>query len=95
MPHLLGVAADRVLGLLLGADEQHVATAGDELADEVVRGLDPRERLLEIDDVDAVALTEDESLHLGVPPAGLVPEMDTGFEHLTHRDDGHRNLLCG
>jgi hypothetical protein len=33
---LLGVAADRVLGLLLGADEHDRAAAGDEVADEGV-----------------------------------------------------------
>ena len=55
------------------------------------------QRLLEIDDVDAVALTEDEPLHLRVPAPGLVPEVDTGLEHLLHGDDGHDGvlLLCG
>ena len=39
---LLGVGLDRVLGLLLGADEQDRAAVGDEVADERVGGLDPR-----------------------------------------------------
>ena len=39
---LLGVAADRVLGLLLGADEQHRAAVGGQVADEGVGGLDAR-----------------------------------------------------
>jgi hypothetical protein len=38
--------------------------------------------------VDFVAMAEDVRSHLGVPEAGLVPEMDTGFQHLTH-GDGH------
>ena len=94
---LLGVAAHGILGLLLGADEQHRAALGGQVADEVVGGLDAGQRLLEVDDVDAVALAEDESLHLRVPTAGLVPEVDTGFEHLSHGDDGHDGYssLCG
>ena len=90
MPHLLGVGLDRVLRLLLGADEQHDAAVGDQVADERVGGLDPRQRLLQIDDVDAVALAVDESLHLRVPAAGLVSEVDTGLEQLAHGDDCHR-----
>ena len=35
---------------------------------------------LEIDDVDPVALTEDETLHLGIPTTGLMSEMDAGFQ---------------
>ena len=48
-------------------------------------------RLLQVDDVDAVALAEDVVLHLRVPALGLVPEVDAGFEQLLHGDggDGH------
>ena len=96
---LLGVGLDRVLGLLLRADEQDGAAVGDEVADERVGGLDPRQRLLQVDDVDAVALAEDEALHLRVPAPGLVPEVDTGLQQLLHGDDGHewlpsRGSLC-
>jgi hypothetical protein len=38
--------------------------------------------------VDLVAVTEDERGHLGVPEAGLVTEVDTGFQHFAHRG-GH------
>ena len=88
--------ADRVLSLLLRADEEDGATVGSHLADEVVRGLDAAQRLIEIDDVDAVALTEDETLHLRVPTPGLVPEVGARLDHLAHRDDSHEMLLfCG
>ena len=43
----------------------------------------------EIDDVDPVALGEDERAHLGIPAARLVAEVDTGFEQLPHRDGRH------
>src|SRR5262249_20994981 len=82
---------------LLGADEEDRAPVGDEVAHERVGRLDPRQRLLQVDDVDAVALTEDEALHLGVPAPGLVTEVDTGLEQLLHGDDwrrrAHRDLL--
>ena len=82
-----GVTTDRLLSLLLGTDEEHGATVGDRVADEGVGRLDPTKRLFEVDDVDAVAVTVDEPLHLRVPAAGLVTEMDAGFEHLLHGDD--------
>ena len=53
---------------------------GDGLLDELVRVVDLRERLLDVDDVDAVALSEDETTHLRVPTPGLVTEMDSGLQ---------------
>src|SRR5207249_2998652 len=53
---------------------------------------DARERLLEVDDVDAVPLHEDEALHLRVPTARLVPEVDPGLQELLHGYNGHVGL---
>ena len=61
---------------------------GDGLLDEVVGVVDVRQRLLQVDDVDAIALGHDEALHLGVPATGLVPEVDAALG-LAHGDDGH------
>src|SRR5205823_8993751 len=80
---------DGFLGLLLRADEEHAAAVGDGLLDELVRAVDMRQRLLQVDDVDAVALGEDEALHLRVPAPGLMPEVDARVEHFPHGDDGH------
>ena len=91
--HAGRLLGDRLLGLLLGADEEDRAAVGDGLLDEVVRAVDERQRLLQVDDVDAVALGEDEALHLGVPAPGLVPEVDAALEELAHRDDGHAVFL--
>jgi hypothetical protein len=38
--------------------------------------------------VNFVAVAEDERGHLGVPEAGLVTEVDTGFQHFAH-GNGH------
>src|SRR5438093_1694826 len=85
----LGLLGDRLLRLLLRTNEEDLPAVGGEVAHERVRLLDARERLLQVDDVDAVPLHEDESLHLRVPAARLVSEMDSGFQELLHRDDGH------
>jgi hypothetical protein len=50
----------------------------------VPRFEEERLRLLEVDDVDLVAMAVDVRGHLRVPEARLVSEMDTGFQHLTH-----------
>ena len=70
------------LELLLGADEEHALALEDHALEELLGLADLTQGLLEIDDVDAGALGEDEAPHLGVPPAGLVTEVDTGFEQV-------------
>jgi hypothetical protein len=79
-----GFLADDLARLALRADEQQVAAVGRELAREFERFLVHRKRALEVDDVDLVAMAENERRHLRVPIAGLMPEMDPGFQHLTH-----------
>jgi hypothetical protein len=46
--------------------------------------LDLLDRLLQIDDMDAVALAEDELAHLRVPAPGLMTEVNPGFQHGLH-----------
>ena len=55
------------------------ATPQGEIAQEFRRRFDLRQRLVEIDDVDAILLVENVLLHPGMPATGLVSEMDTGF----------------
>ncbi len=83
---LRGVVADDVLGLLLRADEEdHLAVLGH--APEVVQGLlEVLDRLLQVDDVDAVPLAEDVFLHLRVPALGLVPEVNARLQQFFHRN---------
>src|SRR6266545_2154395 len=88
----LGLLGDGFLGLLLGPDEEDLSSVGGHVANERVRLLDARERLLEVDDVDAIPLHEDEALHLRVPAARLVPEVDPGLQELLHGDNGHVGL---
>src|SRR4029079_15376412 len=53
------------------------------------RLFEQRLRLLQVDDVDAAALVEDEALHLRVPAARLVAEVNPGLQQLLHGDDCH------
>src|SRR6476646_4328102 len=88
-PAAVGLVLDGLPGLLLGADEEHGPAVGHRAAHEPVGGVDPLQRLLEVDDVDAVALAPDEPTHLGVPTARLVTEVDSGLQQLLHGDDSH------
>ena len=87
----LGRLGDRLLRLALGADEQHPAAAGDDVADRLQALVQHRHRLLEIDDVDAVAHAEDVGRHLRVPAPRVMAEMNAGFEQLTHRVSRYRH----
>jgi hypothetical protein len=71
---------DRRLALLLGADEENRAAALGEIASEVVRLPEELERLLQVDDVDAAPLREDEAAHFRVPASRLVAEVDPGLQ---------------
>ena len=76
----LGRFLDGFLGLLFGADEQHVAALGDDAVEEIAGGFQLGERFAQVNDVDAVAGVEDERLHLRVPALGLMSEMDAGVQ---------------
>jgi hypothetical protein len=84
--------ADDLARLALGADKQDAALVRCQLAHELHSFLVHGQGLLEIDDVDLVAMAEDKRGHLGIPVTGLVPEVNSGFEHLTH-GDRHELLL--
>jgi hypothetical protein len=94
MPDAAGLLGDGLLRLALGADEHDRPAVGDRLLDEVVGAVDVAQGLGQVDDVDAVALGEDEALHLRVPALGLVPEVRAALEQLAHGDDGHGWPLC-
>src|SRR5262249_55204209 len=81
-PALGGLGLHDGLELLLGAHEEDALALEDDASEQLLRLLDLPESLLEIDDVDARALGEDETTHLRVPPAGLVTEVDAGFEQV-------------
>jgi hypothetical protein len=79
-----GFLGDGILRLALGADEEDELTGGGEVGDELGGFLEELEGLLEVDDVNAVALSEDVFLHLGIPALGLMPEVNSSFEQFFH-----------
>ena len=85
----LGLSLDGLLGLLLGADEQDALALQRDVAHEHISFVDLANGLLQVDDVDAVALGEDVLGHLRVPAAGLVAEVNAGLQQLLHGNDCH------
>ena len=86
MPQRGGLFGDRLLGLLLGADEQDLVAMLGDLAHEVVGRSEVADGLLQVDDVDAVAGAEDVRLHLRIPARGLVAEVNAGLQQFFHGD---------
>src|SRR5206468_9038341 len=81
--------------LWLRANEQHILAAQDDVTRELLRDFDLPHGLLQIDDMDAVPLSENEAAHLGIPTTGLMPEVDAGREEgLEGRRVGRRLLVC-
>src|SRR3546814_15768057 len=72
----LGGLGHLVAGLALGADEEHAAAAGDDVAHGQQGLVQQRQGLLEVDDVHAVAGPENERGHARVPAAGGMSKVD-------------------
>ena len=86
-----GLVLDGLLGLLLGAHKQQALAGLAELTHEVVSLLQLLHGLLQVDDVDPVALGVNVGSHLGVPAAGLVTEVYAGLQQSLH---GNNILIC-
>jgi hypothetical protein len=80
----LGRIRDRLLRLALGADQKNAAATRDDVPNRLQALMQHRFGLFEIDDVDPVADAENVRRHLGVPPSGMMAEMNAGFEQLAH-----------
>ena len=72
--------------MTLGTHEEQATAFASELGDELRRLPEQTPGLLQIDDVDAVALAEDVSAHFGIPTPGLVSEVHTSLEQIPHPD---------
>jgi hypothetical protein len=49
--------------------------------------------LLDVDDVDAIALSKNKALHLWIPTTSLVSEVDSTVEKFSHCYYGHDGTL--
>jgi hypothetical protein len=79
-----GFLLQDVARLALGRHKQDRAFFGGQLAHESLGIGKQRDGFFQINDVNLVAVAEDEWCHLGVPETGLMAEMNTGLQHLTH-----------
>src|ERR1017187_9276807 len=77
---------NRILRLALGPDKQHQLARRRQLSNELRRLFEHLQRLLQIDDVNAVAFAEDIFLHLRIPALRLVTEVDASLEQFLHGD---------
>jgi hypothetical protein len=66
--------------MALGADEQYPLALSDDIGHDLLCALELAQGLVQVDEIDAVALGEDEPPHLRVPATGLVAEVDPGLE---------------
>ena len=80
----LSLLADRILSLLLRADEKDLLAVCSDIADRHIGILKLLDRLLKVDDVNTVALRENIGSHFGVPSSGLMTEVHTCFKQLLH-----------
>src|SRR5207244_3815135 len=80
---------DAVAGPPLGAHEDVRPAAAGEVRGERLRVTQQPLGLLQVDDVNPLALAEDEAAHLRVPAPGLVPEVDSRLEQVRDRDLFH------
>ncbi len=68
----------------------------DDLSRQLLREVDLPQRLLQVDDVDTVALGEDEPPHFRIPPARLVSEVDTSLQQIVEiRSHASNVTSCG
>src|SRR6266851_1323715 len=77
---------DCILRLALGANEEDDSAVSGQFLHEFRRLFEHLQRLLQIDNVDTIALTKDVFLHLRVPPLRLMPEVNACLEQLLHCD---------
>ena len=78
--HAGSLLSNCFLRLLLRPDKHDAATMGHGLLNIFVCTINISKRLLQINDVNAIALGENEALHLGIPTTGLMPEVNAAIE---------------
>ena len=84
-----GLLLNHLLGLLFRPHEYNGLSPLSHLPHYIARFLNSLGGFLEIYNVDPIPLHKDELLHLGIPPSGLMPEMNARFKKLTYRYDRH------
>ena len=81
--------ADGFLSLALAADEEDFLIAAGQISQEGAGLVQAFFRFLKVDDMDTGLVLEKVLFHAGVPFAGLVAQMNTGFNHLVNQIINH------
>ena len=82
----LGRIGDMLGRGALGADEQHAAAGGGDVANRLQGAFQRRHGLLQVDDMHLVAHAEQERRHARVPTAGVVTKVNAGLEQAAQRN---------
>ena len=80
-----GFLGNGLLRLALGAHEQDRLALARKIGNEARRLFEELQGLLQVNDVNPVAFPVDVFLHLGVPAARLVAEVNSSLQELFHR----------
>jgi hypothetical protein len=91
----VGFFLDGVTGLLLGTYEKNAFARGYGIGHELVGCIEKPDGALQIYDINPVASAKDKGFHFGVPPAGLMAEMNPCFQQLFHSNNCHRSAPSG
>src|SRR5205823_73380 len=83
---------DRILRLTFRSDEKNCFSLGCQFCHELCCFFEQAECLLEIDDVDAVALAENVLFHFRIPTLGLMSKVDTSLQKFLHCNRRQINL---
>ena len=82
----LRLFGDGFLRLALGAQEKNSFALAGQLGDVTSRVAKHLQGLLQVNDVDSIALAENVFLHLRVPTPRLVAEVNSSLQQLFHRN---------
>ncbi len=85
--------AQLLLGLFLRANKQHCPTAGNNLLEKATGHLELGQGLVQVENMNPIALGKNVALHFGVPTLGLVTKMNPGFEQFRNCNTGQWSLL--
>jgi hypothetical protein len=79
----------RLLGLLLGTYKKDRAALSHGINHKIIGGFKKINRFLQINNVNPIPGPINIGLHFGIPPLGLMTEMNPGLQQLLHRNIRH------
>jgi hypothetical protein len=78
---------DGFLGLLFGPDKKNTFSIGHGVFNKSIGLIKLLHRLLQINNINPIALHINIGSHLGIPPAGLMTKVNSCFQQLLHSNN--------